>query len=277
MRSAFASRLRLALWIAASLIAAGLFSYIAYAEIRPTPADRVNDYITDVNEIQRELSIEISHVNQAYRQFAESEPAAELAPKLREAERTIATLRQRLAQLDPPRQARELHEALLRLLAQQATIASEVTATVGYIDALSALVSPLDIAAATLSRGLRAAKTADEQAEIFTVYARQVEGYRAKAAAVQPPAAFEPTHRAFVQQLGETSALTRKLAAAARAGDSAAAAAAAAELRTLSDPNPVTRRAERAAIQAYNARVRDVAAQLRLIERKRDELARELV
>jgi hypothetical protein len=71
------------------------------------------------------------------------------------------------------------------------------------------------------------------------------------------------------------SAVTRRLSEAARAGDSAAASAAAAQLRALSDPRPTTRRAERAAIQAYNSRVREVAAQMRLVERERDELSRE--
>ncbi len=99
---------------------------------------------------------------------------------------------------------------------------------------------------------------------------------RADAGAVRPPAAFEPTHQAFIRQLGETSALTRRLARAARTGDTAAAAAAAEELRTLSDPTPVTRRAERAAIQAYNNRVRGIAAQMRLIQLERAELSREL-
>lgn len=277
MRSAlFASRLRLALWIVAALLAAGLGSYIAYSEIRPSDADRVNDYIADVNEVQRELSIEISHVSQAYRQFVEARPAAELTPKLREAEQTIGTLRQRVSELDPPRQAAELHEALLLLLSKQAATASEVTATVEYTSALGKLVSPLEAAGAKLNRELRAATTADEQAEIFTRYADRVQKIRADAAEVRPPAAFEPTHRAFIRQLGETSALTRRLARAARSGDTEAAAAAADELRTLSDPKPATRRAEQAAIRAYNNRVRGLAAQTRVVQRERDELSREL-
>jgi len=277
VRSAlFASRLRLTLWIVAALLAVGLGSYLAYSEIRPSDADRVNEYITDVNEVQRELSIEISHVSQAYRQFVEARPAAELTPKLREAERTIATLRQRVSQLDPPSQARELHESLLLLLTKQAAVAAEVTGTVEYTSELDKLVLPLQQAGATLRRELRAAKTADEQAAIFTRYAARVRKIRADAEAVQPPAAFEPTHAAFIRQLGETSALTRRLADAARSGDKEAAAAAADELRRLSDPRPATRRAERAAIRAYNSRVRGIAAQLRVIQRERDELSREL-
>jgi hypothetical protein len=272
----FASRLRLALWIVAAVFSIGLSSYIVYAELRTSDADRVNEYIADVNEVQRELSIEISHVSQAYQQFIEARPASELTPKLVKAERTIATLRRRVSELDPPRQAQELHEALLLLLAKQAAVAAEVTGTVEYTSELGRLVAPLEKAGVTMSRELRAASTAEEQSEIFTRYAAQVREIRGEAEDVQPPAAFAPTHRAFLRQLGETSALTRRLAAAARSGDSAAASAAADQLRTVSDPRPATRRAERAAIKAYNNRVRGIAAQMRVILRERDELSREL-
>lgn len=276
MPSSFARRLRLALWVVAGLIAGGLVAYIVYAEVRPSSTDRANDYIHDVNEAQRELSIEISRVNQANRAFSRSEPADELIPDLRESERTIAALRERIASLRPPREARELHEALLVLLAEQRAIAEEVTAMVVYLDTLAGLGPELDAAAASLTRELRAAETAEEQGVIFDAYARKVRGLRARVDAVTPAPAFEPTHRAFVRQLGQTSALTRRLAAAARAGDASAAADAADRLRTLSDPKPAVRRAEQAAIRAYNRRVRISFGLIRAVERERDELARDL-
>jgi hypothetical protein len=276
MSSAFARRLRLVLWVVAGLIAAGLFSYIAYAETRPTSTDRANAYIEQVNELQDELSVEISRVNQAYREFARSEPADELVPKLRRAEETIGILRARIAALEPPSQAHELHEALLALLADQRKLADEVAGTVAYLVALSELGPPLDRAAATLTRQLRAAETAGRQAEIFTAYARQVQGFRARAVAVDPPPAFEPTHEAFVRRLGQTSALTRRLARAAREADAEAAATAADRLRALSDPQPAVRRAEQAAIRAYNRRVRQTNGLRRAVDRELAELARDL-
>jgi len=276
LSSWFARRLRLLLWVAAGLVAAALFAYIAYAEIRPSSTDRVNAYIAEVHEVQRELSIEISRINQAYRQFAEQRPVDELLPKLAQAEGTIAALRVRLRQLEPPAEARELHAAILRLLAEDAKIASEVTATAAYLGELGELGKPLQTSAGSLRRGLARARTADAQSVIFAAYAKRIRLVRAQANTIDPPQAFEPSHRAFIRRLGETAALTARLAAAASAGDVATASTTAAQLQRLSDPRPAARQAERAAIAAYNERVKGVEALLLEVERERQELAKEL-
>jgi hypothetical protein len=269
-------RLTLSLWIFAGLVAAALIALVAFQEIRPSRQERVNDYIADVNDVERQLSIEISHVNQAYTAFGGKTPLAKLVPQLRESERTMATLRERVASLDPPSDAEGLHRALLRLLNEDERVAREVTAMAVYLQALQRQAQPIQPAAAALRARLAKAKTSDAQVEAFGHYADDLDVVRKRLELVEAPPALAPSQRAFVQRLETTSSLARRLQAAARRGDTATASYLIQRLRLLSRPTPASRAAEIAAIRAYNERVKLVNLRARDVAREQQRLSKTL-
>jgi hypothetical protein len=271
-----AKRLTLGLWVLAGAIAIALIAFVALQEIRPSRTDRVNDYIAEVNDVERQLSIEISHVSQAYRRFGGKTPLSTLVPQLREAEETIATLRDRLAALEPPADAQALHRALLRLLDEDERVAHEVTAMAVYIQALQRQARPIEPAATALRTRLAKAKTTDDQVAAFAAYADDLDRVRARLEQLQPPAALAPSHRAFVQRLETTASLARQLRAAAGRRDAATASYLIERLRLVSRPTPATRKAEQAAIKAYNERVKVVDERAREVAREQQRLSTSL-
>lgn len=274
MRSGlFAKRVTLGLWVVAGLVAAGLVAFVAVTELRPSREERVNDYIADVNDVERQLSIELSRVNQAYRRFGGKTPLGTLIPQLRMAERTISRLRERVAELDPPSDAEGLHRALVRLLDADEQVAREVTAMAVYIQRLQRDAGPLESAATTLRTGLTKAKTSDEQIAAFAAYGRAVDTARARLATIEPPAALAPSHRAFLKRLEMTTSLVRRLRTAARNRDSATATYLIQRLRLVARPTPATRNAEIEAIKAYNERVKLVGERARDVAREQERIS----
>jgi hypothetical protein len=99
---------------------------------------------------------------------------------------------------------------------------------------------------------------------------------RSRLAQLEPPAALAPSHRAFVQRLQTTASLARQLRAAARRRDAATASYLIERLRLVSKPTPATRGAERAAITAYNERVKAVDERARDVAREQEQLSASL-
>jgi hypothetical protein len=273
-RSWFARRrITLALWVLAVLFAGGLVAYIVVDELRPSRADRVNEYIAHVNDVQRQLASETSRVNQAYRKFGGKTPLAELIPQLREAERTIETLRSRVAALVPPPDAQRLHSALLALFDEELRGAREVTSMAVYLRDVQAEARPIAPASAALRKRLASATTSGDQAAAFAAYARDIDKVRTQLAKLKAPRALAPSHRAFVRRLQTTSSLSRQLRDAADRRDTPTARYLIQRLRVLSQPTPATRRAEIAAIRAYNKRMARVNELVRAVGREQQRIS----
>lgn len=269
-------RVTLGLWVVAGLIAAGLLAYVAIGEKRPTRTERVNDYIAQANDVQRQLAGEISRVNQAYRKFGGKTPLSQLIPQLRDAERTIVTLRNRVAALEAPQDAQRLHGAFLALLDEDLRAAREVTAMAVYLQRLQTEARPIGPAAARLGKRLSRAQTSEDQVAAFAAYAADVDAVRRRVAKVHAPRPLAPSHAAFVKRLAATSSLTRQLRAAAGRRDAATASSLIARLRVLARPTPATRRAEIAALKAYNERLKRVDERVRALSREQRRLAASL-
>ncbi len=210
------------------------------------------------------------------RQFGGKTPLARLVPKLRESERTIATLRDRVAVLDPPADADGLHRALLRLLDEDERVAHDVTAMAVYIETLQREARPIQPAAVALRARLSKAKTSDDQVAAFPSYADHLDLVRARLEKLEPPAALAPSHGAFVQRLETTSSLARQLRAAARRHDTATASYLIQRLRLISKLTPAGRRADITAIKASNERVKLVDERARDVAREQQKLSTSL-
>ena len=98
--------------LAAAIVAALLLGGCGGDEKR----EDVDAYIRDVNAIEQELLISLSHASAAYRDFTTDEKElVKLRPKLVAAERSMRRLDRRLGALQPPPEARRLHQLVREL------------------------------------------------------------------------------------------------------------------------------------------------------------------
>jgi hypothetical protein len=145
-----------------------------------------------------------------------------------------------------------------------------------YLHRLQTQARPIGPAAARLRARLSKAQTSDDQVAAFASYAADVDAVRARVARLHAPPPLAPSHAAFVKRLAATSSLTRQLRAAAGRRDTATASFLIARLRVLARPTPATRRAEIAAVKAYNERLKRVDERVRALGREQRRLAASL-
>ena len=153
----FADRLRAGLWLAAvavaiSLVVAVVVGFRPHAK-NPNAERRlaVAEYIVHVGRIQVAMAKQIRGVDRSYRLFAKK--PASLAARVaeyRRAQRTLTTLRNRLARAQAPVEAKRLHRLLVRLADQNIAMAGAVTGLAGYLPALARAQAPLRDAVAKL-------------------------------------------------------------------------------------------------------------------------------
>ena len=251
----------LALWALAALLAAALTAVLL---LRDSPSDDVSAYIEEVNATQQTFAIRYGSVDRAYREFrlAPAEMEEQL-PRLREAARTLADLRARVAAVEAPPEARTLRERLLAFLRQQELVAEELVTVAEYLPKLGASERPVAVASGRLRTALRTAETPDEQASALARYGTTLIRTAKQLEAIEPPPLLAPAHR---------SALA--LQSGVRARDQAAVDAATRSLDAATASG--SQKAQREAIKAYNGRIREIARLGAALERERLRLERDL-
>lgn len=282
LSSFFARRLRAALWIAALAAAIALVVAVAIS-LRPHHAvgpslrrTLVSAYITRVGRIQVGMSAQVRAIDKEYKAFAHDPgKAASHVGQYERAERTLALLRQRLGQVQPPRDARKLHALLLRLADENVRAARAVTAIAGYIPALTVEQAQLRSAILALQKNVRSAKTAKTQAIAFTAYAAETSAAADSDAKLKPPSFFVAARNAELSQLRRLSSLASEIAAALSQKHLKLAQKLLADLgRAEADTSVVT--AQRAGALQYNARLRAMKSLTTQIEAERRRLEKHI-
>ena len=241
--------------------------------------DAVDQYIRDINTIEARLRSPLVEVATATRSF--STRPAELRrarPRLARAEQTIVRLERRIDKLDPPPDARKLHQRLVSLLAAERNLTHElrrIAIVQPQLDEATRGVAP---AGKRLQAELVAAKNGREQAAALDRYRARLAQPIERLRAIDAPPLLEPVRTAQLTTLTrlrsrgadlaaalrkrrarEVARLVQAFQAAARTGDTVAA-----------------QRARIAAVRAYNARVAHVSRLAALVQRERDRLDRNL-
>jgi len=261
----------------------------------------VSRYIADVDGIQQRMAYSLAQVSTAYRTFAVRHavtPAT--ARQLTRSQRTLATLRARVARLTAPPEARRLRALILKLVGQEAAITKEVEGLVRFAPAFQAAVAGLKASAARLSARLAALHpptphkvhgtpaqikqaqaaflaasnaVAATQADAITTYDGDVLRIIGRLRKLSPPPVFAPAYRAQVIALRETvsagSRLALELQKPVRANVPRLSRAF--TIATRRSQTVAAQLTEIAAVKAYNARVRAVGATADAV---RTELAR---
>jgi hypothetical protein len=212
-------------------------------------------------------------VDKAFRDFGrkKGQPLSKLTPRLEQSERTLATLRRKLRAVDTPPDARRMQSLLVRLVGQEAGLAHEVVLLAHFGPSFSGALRPLSPATRDLRTAFGKAKTAKAQADALDAYVSALAVVLKRLRPLEAPSALEPalaSQRATLAQVRNSAiALSKGLRAKRTIG-----------LPTLiqrftnagnASQSLVAQRARITAITAYNARVAELAALARKIDRER--------
>jgi hypothetical protein len=280
LRSSFSSnRLRAALWCVAGLGAIALivavivgFHESSQKSTTTTRRAEVAQYIARVGRIQIAMNKRVRAVDTSYKRFAKQPGTlGKRVAEYRRAEKTLGDLRDSLARVVPPPDARKLHRLLVRLANQNVHVAALVTGLSAYLPALSSAQAPLREAVLRLRAAVSAAKTATVQAAAFAEYSATARRIAGQVAVLPAPKPFLPARDAEAKQLRRLAALAADIGSALRAKQLKQAQTLVGELATAQTQTSVVR-AQRAAALAYNADLQAITTTAKAIEKERRRL-----
>ena len=239
--------------------------------------DEVSAYIEEVNATQQEFSVRYGTIDRTFREFRLSPEAAEQdLPKLEEAAQMLTELRLRIERIDAPEQAETLRSRLLAFFRQQEAVANELVDVATYLPSLRQAEAPLTAASRRLRAALGGSPSTEAQGEAVKRYAVELRAVADSLDEVAAPPLLEPSRRAYVAQLRAYASSSEALQRGIRDRDQAAIDRAVRRMQQAASAPPGTFRAQRAAIVAYNERVRRIRTLAVGLERERQRLEREL-
>ena len=239
----------------------------------------VASYVERVNSIQISLRQPLGELAQANREFSLEIPALIRArPRLAKSEAAVRKLDGRLRELDPPPDARRLHELLLRLVASEVTLTHELWQTSIYLPELQVAIKPLSPAAKRLRNGLAGGKNGEVQAKALDAYGAAVGAVSTRIRSLEPPALLAPVQQAQLQTLARVGNAAAALATALRRKDAAAVQRLARRFQeaSLSGDSISAQQARIAGIKGYNSRVKALRSLAASVQRERDRLQKTL-
>ncbi|HVM17190.1 MAG TPA: hypothetical protein VM290_06385 [Gaiellaceae bacterium] len=212
-------------------------------------------YVAAANEAHARFAPGFEDAQKALAAFAEGEAAAPTAKRLRRGVSTLRGAREALALAEPPREARTLHQRLLRLLDLQARLSLELALAADYVPRAERALREPGSSARTLRRALRTAERPQQQSTALRTYAESLTAALTRFGSLAPPPVLAPWHEAQEQRLRAARSLAVQLGAAIDARDRADVDdALAAYGRSLPDARALNR-AQVEAVQAFNRRL----------------------
>jgi hypothetical protein len=241
--------------------------------------EAVAAYVDDANAIQAELRVPLAAAERAYADFASGDTdLAEVRPRLAESERTIRALGRRLAQLQPPPEAKHLHALLLGLVQAQVELAHEVEGLAAFLPKFEQRLGSLRPAERRLRTALAAARTAESQAAAIDRYGEDVGAVLRGLETLQPPEVMAAAYATQVDTLAKVRRSSVGLAKALRNDDAQVLPA---RLRQFADAaggsgSVAAQRSHIEAVKLYNRRVSRLGTLADRVDRERGRLQRTL-
>ena len=238
--------------------------------------DEVAAYIDDVNRAQLDLQPQLRRIDTTYRRFRlDPKTLSAQQPELVRAEDVIRRVRRRIAALDPPADARRLHERILHALTLEASFAREIVAMAQALPRYADENNRLTPALARARDDLKAAKTAAQQDRALAKYATVLRTTARHLEAIDAPAILETTIDARAARLRTTASVMDRLRRAVKQGNRAEVTQLNRYLARTSRAAEVTQ-AQHDAVVAYNRRLRAISLARAAVERERQRLDRTL-
>jgi hypothetical protein len=217
--------------------------------------DAVNDYLRRVERIQQRYEPSFRLANQAYRDFAKAKPSPRQLERLRGAEVSILAAREALKQVNPPTDARKLHEQLLHLYDLNAALGLEVVTLQQFLPGVRIVLGSLGRVNKSYRDDLSSSSTAGAQAVALEGYSTAVEKVVQRFRRLAAPPALRPWQQAQVTRLQQVVDTGRSLATALRVGDRNAVVALIKRFRFLLAHQPNVSQAQHDAVKAYDDRL----------------------
>ena len=239
------------------LVFALLVAAVAVAGCRGDDDRReaVESYIESVNRAQADLKPAFTDAQVALRAFASGRVTQRTAERLRGGSATMQATESSLALIQPPQEAKKLHADLLRLVDLQAGLALELSLAADYVLQLGPAAEPAQGAAGQLGRELREATTGKQQVDALREFAASVGLTLTRIDALAPPPAMVPWHDDQRTKLAKSQHDALTLADAIEEKDAPAVEDALKEF-TTPPADTVSRKAQAAAIQSFNKRLK---------------------
>jgi hypothetical protein len=234
--------------------------------------DAVERYIETVNRTQAELAPAIRDAQQALRAFAAGRVTKATAGRLQGGSATMQATRASLALVEAPPEARRLHADLIRLVELQAGLALELSLAADYVTEIGPAIRPAQLASSDLSRGLRSAKSGEEQAAALREFAAAVASSVARVDLLAPPPALLPWHDDQRARLAKSRRDALALASGIEQRNTRAVERAL-KAFTGRRPEAPARKAQTRAVQAFNKRLEEQERLLTRIAREQAEVA----
>ena len=165
---------------------------------------------------------------------------------------------------------------LLAFFRAQEAVANELVGVAKYLPTLRDAEAPLAAAGRRLRTALADADSIEAQGAAVQRYAAELRAVAAALSKVEAPPLLEPSHRAYVSQLRAYASSSEALQRGIRNNDQDAVNDAVRRMRQAASSPPGTFRAQRAAIIAYNKRVKEIQTLGAALEKERQRLEREL-
>lgn len=272
---------RNASWAAVVLLAAALAATSVYGqrqeERRDARIEAVSLYIREVNAVRAGLAEELDDLGRTYRQFASGPRGlANAAPRFEATVETMERLRERLAALEPPPEARALHAEIAKLVELEAALAKEVRDLGVALPKMAKETRTLAAAGRGLLTDLRKADTVALQATAFDRYGRTLQGAVNRLSRLGRPAALGPSVESEVKRLRNLVRLAKRTRDALAAENAADAVRLSNQLAKAASQSAVVTESQREGVEAYGRRIERIGAQKRAVERARERVAASL-
>jgi hypothetical protein len=217
--------------------------------------DAVNDYLNRVAKIQTRFAPSFQLANDAYRDFAKGKSGKKQLAKLRGAEISIVGARDALQQLDPPQDARKLHEQLIKLYSLDAALGLEAITLQQFLPQVRRVLQDLARVNKSYRTSLSTSTTAGEQATALDSYSNAVARVVKEFRTMAPPPALRPWRAAQMTRLQQIVDTGHLLAKALRVGDRNAVAGLIKRFRFLLSHQPNVSQAQHDAVKDYDNRL----------------------
>jgi hypothetical protein len=228
----------------------------------------VADYLDALAVVQQRSAPALGQAAEAYAAFAEApERADRVLDPVKEAESAMRRARDEMARVRAPADARRLHRLVVAVYTANLAMAQETAALAGYLDALRAPLLRLDRENRRLVRRLDGSELAAGQLEALRRYRRGLDAVIDGLGELEPPPALEPQRDDQVRRLRSVRRLVGRLSATIDEGRTEEAASLVRRVRELAGNGGSER--QRRALEAYEARQRDLAALVDEAERER--------
>jgi hypothetical protein len=242
----------------------------------------LRDYLNRVQAVEAGMAAQLQQVTTANQTFARGKSDPQLSRKLISSERTLRTLRQRLAKLKAPPQAQHLRALLLQLVDGEVELAHEVRQLSAFVPRYRVALQPLQPASAALQKKLAAGAKGTAatnalnaaKADELTTYAGTVGSVLAMVRPLDAPPVWQPTYRQQISALLQLRSSALALARAVRGNDARAIPGLLKrfDAAAISNQTVAAQKREIAAVKAYNGRIQGLVRLARSVEAERGRL-----